>query len=74
MLLEHVLEPARQGQPVAYSPLAWQAWGREEAITVPPGCRKVLLEGVGAAHRELLPVIDIFIWVQSEMKIAQHGV
>ncbi len=67
LLLTHVLEPARAGEAVCYRPDAWQARGREGAIVVPEGTEVVLLEGVGAARRELTPFIDAVIWVQSDL-------
>lgn len=67
VLLENVLEPARAGREVVYRPAAWQDRGREGAITVPRGSTVVILEGVGAARRELMPVTDSVVWVQSDM-------
>lgn len=71
-LLENVLEPARAGQAVRYRPPAWEDWFREEgAIEVPLGCPMLLLEGVGAARRELMHVLDVAVWVQSDIEQAK---
>lgn len=71
LLLEAVLEPARRGQAVDYRPTAWVERGREGAITVPLSCTLLILEGVGAARRELTHVLDAVIWVQSDMAQAR---
>ena len=71
LLLENVLEPARAGRSVAYRPQAWLERGREGAVTVPEGCSVLLLEGVGAARRELTHALDAAIWVQSDVDKAK---
>ena len=58
LLLEGILEPARTGDNVEYRPPAWKERGREGAIYVPSGCPMLILEGVGAARRELMHVVD----------------
>ena len=71
-LLENVLVPARAGQAVRYRPQAWADWFREEgAIEVPRGCPMLILEGVGAARRELMHVVDVVVWVQSDIEQAE---
>ncbi len=71
LLLENVLEPARAGRGVAYRPPAWLERDREGAVTVPEGCSVLLLEGVGAARRELTHALDAAIWVQSDVDKAK---
>jgi uridine kinase len=72
-LLENVLRPARAGQAVRYRPPAWEDWFREEgAIEVPLGCPMLILEGVGAARRELAHVLDAVVWVQSDIERAEE--
>ncbi len=71
LLLENVLEPARAGRGVAYRPPAWLERGREGAVMVPEGCSVLILEGVGAAHRELTHALDAIIWVQSDVDKAK---
>ena len=71
LLMGAVLEPVRAGLGVAFRPSAWEARGREGAITVPPGCTVVILEGVGAARRELMPALDAVVWAQSDLDRAR---
>jgi hypothetical protein len=66
-----VLAPVHAGQAVHYRPPAWSARGREGAIVVPAGCPLVILEGVGAARRDLMPWIDVVVWVQSDVEKAK---
>ena len=66
-----MLEPVRAGQGVSYRPSAWIERGREGAIEVPPDCSLLILEGVGAARRELLEALDVVVWVQSDMDRAR---
>ena len=71
-LLMEVLRPARAGQAVQYRPPAWDDWNREEnAIDVPLECSLLILEGVGAARRELTNLLYITIWVQSGLQKAR---
>lgn len=61
-----VLEPVRRGEVVAYRPPAWVERGREGAVEVFPGCRAVVMEGVGAGRRELADLVDALVWMQSD--------
>ncbi len=75
LMVDHVLLPARRGESVSYRPEAWTARGRAGAIEVPASTRWVIVEGVGAARRELLPLVDAVVWVQSDDEIArQRGI
>ena len=71
LLLQKVLMPVRAGQGVFYRPAAWIERGREGEVEVPPDCSLLILEGVGAARRELLGAIDVVVWVQSDMNRAR---
>lgn len=66
LLRDGVLIPVHAAQEVRYRPPAWDARGREGVIVVPPGCPLVILEGCGAARRELMPWIDVVVWVQAD--------
>ncbi|WP_432524531.1 hypothetical protein [Kineococcus sp. SYSU DK006] len=55
-----------------YRPPAWEARGRPGAVEVPAGSELVLLEGVGAAQRELAPFLDAVVWVQSDAALAER--
>ena len=70
---ENILKPARAGQAVAYRPPAWTDWLRAEGafIEVPLGCPLLIFEGVGAARRELTDMLDVIVWVQSDIKKAE---
>ncbi len=71
LVRDGVLIPMYAGQEVRYRPPAWEARSREGAIVVPSGCPLVILEGSGAARRELTPWIDVVVWVQSDIKEAR---
>lgn len=71
LLLDGVLEPVRSGKAVRYRPSAWEERGREGAVEVPAGCSMLILEGVGAARRELTHVLDTVVWIQSDMDRAR---
>ena len=71
LLVDNVLEPARAGQAVAYRPAVWIERGREGAIGVPPDRSLLILEGVGAARRELMHLLDAVVWVQADLERAR---
>lgn len=66
LLIDGVLIPARNGRPVSYRPPRWDERNRPGAIEVPAGCPLLIVEGVGAARSECVPLIDAAIWVQSD--------
>ena len=66
-----VLTQAHAGQEVRYRPPAWDQRGREGTIEVPLGCPLLILEGCGAAQKELMPLIDVVVWVQSDIERAK---
>lgn len=73
LLRQGVLGPVRAGQlPVSYRPPAWRARGRDGAIEVPASCRLLLVEGVGVGRRELSPLFDALVWVQSDAAEARR--
>ena len=75
LLAAGVLDPVRRGLPVSFRPPAWQEHAREGAIEVPAGCELVIVEGVGAARRELTHLVDTVLWVQSDMaEAARRGI
>lgn len=71
LMIDHVLAPARRGEAVDYRPEAWSSRGRDGAIEVPADTRWVIVEGVGAARRELVSLVDAVIWVQSDDAVAR---
>jgi hypothetical protein len=72
LLIEHVLLPVGRGEAVDYRPEAWQERDREGSISVPAPLQWLIVEGVGAARRELVPYIDAVLWVQSDDAIARE--
>lgn len=71
LLVHEVIQPWRAGRPVRFRPPAWDARGREGAVTVPAPCRLLVVEGVGAARRGLAELADVVIWVQSDLDVAR---
>jgi hypothetical protein len=67
-----VLEPLWRGEAVRYRPPAWDARERDGAIEVPAGSPLVIVEGVGASRRSLLPLLDGAVWVQSDLHEARR--
>ncbi|NNF87671.1 MAG: hypothetical protein HKM97_04020 [Acidimicrobiia bacterium] len=72
LLIEHVLRPVGRGEAVDYRPDAWQERDREGSISVPAPLQWLIVEGVGAARRELVPYVDAVLWVQSDDAIARE--
>lgn len=72
LLAEHVLAPARRGEPVRYRPDAWRERGREGEIRVDAGVDLLLVEGSGSARRSLAPWFDRSVWVQVDRTVAQR--
>lgn len=71
-LLENILREVRAGHPVQYRPPAWDRHKRPGAIEVDAGCQLVLIEGVGAARREVADLIDVVVWVQADFEEAER--
>ncbi|MGC4105570.1 MAG: hypothetical protein QM753_04335 [Thermomicrobiales bacterium] len=72
LLVEGVLRPAWTGGAVRFWPPAWEARGRDGAIVVPAGCPLLVVEGVGASRKNLVPWIDHAVWVQSDIREAER--
>jgi energy-coupling factor transporter ATP-binding protein EcfA2 len=72
LLAGGVLEPVRRGEPVRFRPPAWCERNRAGAIEVPQGRELVIVEGAGAARRELMHLVDAVAWVQSDMAEAER--
>jgi energy-coupling factor transporter ATP-binding protein EcfA2 len=72
LLVSGVLGPVRQGLAVSYRPPAWDARGRPGSVSVPTGCRLLVVEGVGAGRRELAPFMDGIIWVETESSVTRR--
>lgn len=72
LLADGVLAPLRRGEAVGYRPPGWEAKGRLGAVEVAAGLDLVLVEGVGAGRRELAPLLDAVVWVQSDAVEAER--
>lgn len=69
---QYLLEPLHRSQPVGFQPPAWVERGRAGRIEVPEGTRTLILEGVGADQRPFSHLIDVTVWVQSDLKEAER--
>jgi energy-coupling factor transporter ATP-binding protein EcfA2 len=65
-----VLQPFRAGAAVRFRPPAWDTRDRPGHIDVPQGTSSLILEGVGASRRDLVPLLDRAVWVQSDYEVA----
>lgn len=72
LLVDGVLNPARDGRAVRFRPPAWDERRRPGAIEVPAGTRWLFVEGVGASRRELADLLDAALWVQSDHQVAEQ--
>ncbi|MBG0564240.1 hypothetical protein I4J89_22595 [Actinoplanes sp. NEAU-A11] len=72
LMADHVLTPLHAGGAVSFTPPAWRERGRPGSIEVPAGCSAVLVEGVGASRQELIHLIDVAVWVQSDFAHAEE--
>lgn len=72
LLIGGVLEPVHRGEPVSFRPPAWRERNRAGAIEVPQGRELLIVEGAGAARRELMDLVDAVVWVQSDMAEAER--
>jgi hypothetical protein len=72
LMIAGVLQPLHAGDPVRYRPPGWDRDGREGHIDVAAGLSTVIIEGVGVARRELAPLVDVMVWVQSDFAEAKR--
>ncbi|HLZ25982.1 MAG TPA: hypothetical protein VKV73_01520 [Chloroflexota bacterium] len=72
LLIGGVLEPLHRGQAVHYQPPAWASRGRSGQIDVSANASLVIIEGVGAARREVTHLLDAAVWVQSDSREAER--
>ena len=70
LLSRHVITPFRAGQAIDWKPEAWVEKGREGSIIVPKSSI-LMLEGVSATRRELSEQVDLPIWVETDLKVAE---
>lgn len=72
LMLDRVLEPLHRGQSVHFQPPAWASHGRAGQIDVSANASVVIVEGVGAARREVTHLLDAVVWVQSDSGEAER--
>ncbi|HTD76779.1 MAG TPA: hypothetical protein VK898_04010 [Chloroflexota bacterium] len=72
LMIDGVLEALHRGQSVHYQPPAWASRGRAGQIDVSAQASVVIIEGVGAARRELTHLLDATVWVQSDFAEAKR--
>jgi hypothetical protein len=70
LMIDGILEPARQGRAVSYRPPPWDKHARAGSLDVPAGCPLLIIEGDGAGRREVEHLVDTVIWVQSDEREA----
>jgi hypothetical protein len=70
LMVEQVIMPFRAGQAIEWKPEAWIAQGREGSIVVPRSSI-LILEGVSVTRQELSEHIDLPIWVETDLHIAE---
>lgn len=68
-LRDEVLEPFRAGLPVAVRPLDWST-GRLGAPTPLPRASVLVVDLIGLFHPDLLPWLDLTVWVDVEPRVA----
>src|SRR5512132_4546940 len=72
LMLQGILEPLHAGREVHYQSPAWRPHGRSGYIDVSADTATVIIEGVGASRRQVAHLVDIAIWVQSDVDGARH--
>lgn len=72
LLRDGVLTPLHRGEGVRLRPPAWERLGRDGVVEVPADSPLVVIEGTGAAQRELDPLVDATLWVQSDFAEAER--
>lgn len=72
LMIAGVLEPLHRRESVHYQPPAWAPRNRSGHIDVSAAAPLVIIEGVGASRREVVPLIDAATWVQSDFVEAER--
>jgi uridine kinase len=70
LMLEQIIRPFRAGQAIDWKPEAWIEKNRQGSIIVPQS-PILILEGVSVTRQELSEHIDLPIWVETDMHIAE---
>ena len=72
LMIAGVLQPLHAGNPVHYRPPGWDRDGRGGHLDVAAGASTVIIEGVGVSRRELAPLVDAVVWMQSDFAEAKR--
>jgi hypothetical protein len=72
LLADGVLRPWRSGADVTFVPPGWAPRGRPGAIEVPATASLLVVEGVGASRRALVPLLDAAVWVQTDRRVGLY--
>jgi hypothetical protein len=72
LMIDGILAPVHAGRDVRFRPPAWAPRGRTGSIDVPAGTSTLIIEGVGASRREVVDLIDVAVWVQSDFAEAER--
>lgn len=64
-----VLDALRAGEPARFRPVDWSTGGRQPERTAPAAAIQ-LVDAVGLLHPELLPRIDLAVWVDVPLEVA----
>lgn len=70
-MLDGVVRPWLAGADVHYRPPGWVAQGREGSVTA-TGDGVLVVEGVGAARRELAELASYVVWVNTDPALARE--
>ena len=71
LAIDHVLKPFHAGEHIDWIPEAYKARGRKGSILV-PRAPILIFEGVSASRLELSHLIDIPIWIETPINIAEQ--
>jgi hypothetical protein len=72
LMIDGVLGPLHRGRSLHYQPPAWANRCRAGHIDVSARASVVIIEGVGAARREVTHLLDAAVWVQSDFSEAER--
>jgi hypothetical protein len=72
LLVDGVLRAARRGEAVSYRPPGWVERDRPGAVEVPAGPALLIVEGVGAGRTEVAHLLDLILYVQSDLDVAER--
>lgn len=72
-MLDNIIKPWINGVNVSYRPSGWKKENRPGAIEVDSG-KALIIEGMGAARKELRSLASFSVWVDADPRIARERV